>query len=365
MALDKLYLGNVVGSSGDVKNAKNWAGHSIVNSGLRWIESPTTTGEWYVELIGGGDPGILEPDFVQELTANVFTDMTRGTVTTLTAGQWDFVDGDTLGFVTIYAVPADDVDPDTLALNTLQYRIPLRTGDAVRVSSGAGPMDTNVDLSDLTLGDWIEEDGHLSAMGSNANPIRISVTRFDFAGKGAANYDLLASAISPVIRNTQDIDAPEFGLRLRGTALVFVDIRAGSVLIDDESVITRIECDARARVRVPQGAGLTTYDNRGTSVIEVGVTNLTNDSGSTTTEGSGAVTNIKCRGGVIFSNSSGLVGDAKAENEGVVDFRQSSTPRTCTDRERSGNGRIRYDPNVLTRTNDVTGDGPMEEGPIS
>lgn len=85
---------------------------SDVNSGLRWIVSASGTSEYYVELIGGGDPSISpEPNHVYEDGSA----MTNGTLGSLAAGEWDYGDNDTLGFSTIYVRLADSADPDSKA----------------------------------------------------------------------------------------------------------------------------------------------------------------------------------------------------------------------------------------------------------
>lgn len=84
---------------------------SDVNSALRWIAGGGGTGEFYVELVGGGDPSIASPNAVYEDGVA----MTQGTVDSLAAGEWDYADSDTLGFNTIYVRLSDDADPDSKA----------------------------------------------------------------------------------------------------------------------------------------------------------------------------------------------------------------------------------------------------------
>lgn len=91
---------------------------SARNSALRWIASGSGTGEFYVELIGGGDPSISpEPDAVYEGG----TSIANGVMGSLNASEWDYGDNDTLGYSTIYVRQDDDSDPDTEAVDHIGY----------------------------------------------------------------------------------------------------------------------------------------------------------------------------------------------------------------------------------------------------
>lgn len=91
---------------------------SIINSSYKWTESGSGTNEYYLELAGGGDPGISEP-------ANVVEDgtqMTEGTAGSLSAGEYDYGDNDTLGYDTVYVrLTTGGPDPDDLDDDKLQY----------------------------------------------------------------------------------------------------------------------------------------------------------------------------------------------------------------------------------------------------
>jgi len=81
----------------------------IVSEYLKWTLSAVGTSVYYCDILAGGDPNILEPARVLEN----FEEMTKGTATSLTAGQWDYGDYDTLGFSTVYVRISDNTDPDT------------------------------------------------------------------------------------------------------------------------------------------------------------------------------------------------------------------------------------------------------------
>ena len=90
---------------------------SIRNATYKWTVSGSGTGEYYLDLAAGGDPGLTEPAGVYENGSL----LTAGTVGSLSASEWDWGDNDTLGFNTIYVRLADDADPDSKAADYVQY----------------------------------------------------------------------------------------------------------------------------------------------------------------------------------------------------------------------------------------------------
>jgi len=83
-------------------------GVSISGNALyKWTVSPADADEFYLELIGGGDPSIAEPTDIFAESAL----LTAGAVGSLTVGTWDYGDNDTLGFSVIYVRLASDLDP--------------------------------------------------------------------------------------------------------------------------------------------------------------------------------------------------------------------------------------------------------------
>ena len=50
----------------DFEDPTNWNKLSLVNSTYKWTASASGTNEYYLELAGGGDPGISQPDNVYE-----------------------------------------------------------------------------------------------------------------------------------------------------------------------------------------------------------------------------------------------------------------------------------------------------------
>jgi len=118
-------------TSGDVVDgAKGYAESvSLVNTTYKWTVSGSGTNEYYVDLTGGGDPSLASPAAVYETATGDMSSasaLTAGTVGSLTAGQYDYGDNDTLGYSTIYVRLTDNSDPDSQA------------NDYVRSSASAG-----------------------------------------------------------------------------------------------------------------------------------------------------------------------------------------------------------------------------------
>ena len=80
----------------------------LVGDDYKWTAGGGGTNEYYVELAGGGDPGLSEPDEVRIDGVAA----TSGTVDSLAAGEWDYADSDALGYSTIYVRLTGGGDPD-------------------------------------------------------------------------------------------------------------------------------------------------------------------------------------------------------------------------------------------------------------
>ena len=83
----------------------------------QWTASGSGTNEYYCELNGGGDPSISTPLAVVENLVRI----SEGTMGSLSAGEYDYGDNDTLGYSTIYVRLTDEADPDSKASEFLVY----------------------------------------------------------------------------------------------------------------------------------------------------------------------------------------------------------------------------------------------------
>lgn len=92
---------------------------NLVSATYAWTASGSGTNEYYVRTAAGGDPSLADPTS----TGGVFINgdsATNGTVGSLSAGEWDYGDNDTLGYSTVYVRLSDGTDPDTKATGYVQ-----------------------------------------------------------------------------------------------------------------------------------------------------------------------------------------------------------------------------------------------------
>ncbi len=367
MSITAIWDGSTGATINDVLDDANWVPYNIRDGAVRWVLSAGGTAEYYVELIGGGDPGFNEPDNVQELATTVPANLTKGTLGSLAIKGWGFGDADTLGFSTVYVRLTAQVDPDTLVLGDVTFTSVPKTNDNIFVPKNTNALIIRTDLSDRTLGTMVFENGHQQAFGTATIPMKIKCTSFETSSQGIGNIDLIDSVnIDCVIKKTAKASSGQFGLRLNGADLDFIDVRSGSVFFDPAINVNTIEVDEGARAEVPAGATVNTrLINRGTTLCEVAVPEIRNDAGTSTTDAAAINPLLICSSGVIVSNASGLVTDAKSEGNGLIDFTKSSVARNATTLTQSGQGRIKWNKDTLSVTNDIAGIGISQVGPAN
>lgn len=85
-----------------------------------WTVSGSGTNEYYVTLVGGTDPSLSAPTtFLENGTA-----ISEGTAGSLSAGEYDYADNDSLGFSTVYVrLTSGGPDPDDLAYGYLVSKV--------------------------------------------------------------------------------------------------------------------------------------------------------------------------------------------------------------------------------------------------
>ena len=111
-----------------------------------------------------------------------------------------------------------------------------------------------------------------------------------------------------------------------------------------------------ATVDIGEGVTLTTLVQTGGDVtLSCAATTVTANAGTLTTAGSGAITTLNINGGTTTSNSSGTITNLNV-NAGICDLTKSQIARTITtaklaDREAAAT--LRFDPAVITLTNDI------------
>lgn len=354
----------------DARDAKNWILENIRNGLFLWNSSGSGVDEWYLTTAASGDPLFNAPDFVQELIAGVLTDMTLGVVSSLALNEHGFGNADTLGFNTIYGRFEGGLDPNDLAIGGVVFFAIPKTGDSVRLIKGSLQMTINADFSDTVLGAWVNESGHEQAFGLPGQPLILNVTSFDSASVGIGNVHLLdpGGAIPVIIRNTAPTGSVQnFGLRIRIDDGTLVDLRGGSIFVDPASIIVDVEVDTGARACLPAGITITgKCITRGTTLIEEDM-ELLIEGGTTTTDKAAAVDPMVGTGGTVISNATGAVLVISVDGSCIVSFLASSVARAFggTSISRKGNGKIRWNPAIVTGPTLLAGTGICELGPAS
>jgi|GEM_PF-4204750 hypothetical protein len=90
---------------------------NLVSSNYIWASSASGSNEYYLKVASyGADPGLDKPCRVLENAV----DMAEGTAGSLSAGEWDYADNDSLGYGTVYVRLTDGADPDSKADGFLQ-----------------------------------------------------------------------------------------------------------------------------------------------------------------------------------------------------------------------------------------------------
>ena len=155
-----------------------WLPTGLVNATYQWTATANPS-EYYVELAGGGDPGLTEPQQVREDST---TYLTAGTPA-LAAGEWAWGDGGG-GFNTIIVRLTDSADPDSKSADFLQAYDFLDLLDP-RIGQNASDitaLDVRLTSAESTVG------GHTTSIGANASAISVlDATVTSHAGLISAN----------------------------------------------------------------------------------------------------------------------------------------------------------------------------------
>lgn len=348
-----------VGSTSDTAwtTITNWAGVSLRNPTYEWTASGSGTGEFYLEVSGGGDPGIADPGTTTGAITGNDANFANGTMGSLTASQFDYGDNDTLGFSTIYVRLADDADPDSKVLDFVKlFQIPKAT-DHVRIPAGSSAI-TGTDQTAVALGDFIREPGHTGAIGSAALPLMIDPDKFEWSGTGTS-YVHSIGAIAHDVREAGGSGRETAGLYLTLTAGTTLTVAKGTVglamLHGQESTVTTVRvCGSAAIVVLGKGATVTTAYVSAGALYQHCNTTTTSIFGSSKlyTEEAGTITTLNMDGNSqAWLNSTGTITTANmlASYGGTVDMLGSAEARTITTLNHR-NGTLKVDRNVVTIT---------------
>ncbi len=236
------------------------------------------------------------------------------------------------------------------AANWSPSGVPIAADDVV-IPANSPAITGDLDQSAVPIASFTVEAGHINNIASNIESLKIDPDRFDYGGTGLEVFiDLVTgvSTVDPIIRTAASVQTGEFAFSLTGDNIDELTVLSGTIRIETGTVIATIN---------NLGGNVTTFAAPTAGVV--------NNAGTTITEGAGAISSLVANGGTIESNAEGDVTNATADSSGVIDFRQSPVIRTVTNIDRSGDGQIFYDPDIITVTNSPTSRGAMVLGPAT
>lgn len=355
-----------VGTTGTWTTITNWAPISLRNTTYRWLLSGSGTTNYYLDLAGGGNPGISTPGSTSGAITGNDLAFTSGAAGSLTASQFGYGDADALGYSTIYVRLADGTDPDSKTLDYVKlYQVPVAT-DHVRIPAGAGAI-TGTDQSAVAIGDFIVEEGYTGAIGSATVPLYLDPDKFEFAGTGTSYISITTAAIAADVVNAGTGQNGTAGLYLMGSAISTLTVSKGTVgvalVFGQAATVTTARVNGQAaQLILGKNAGLTTlYVIDGKATQRCSSTTTSIYKGTLTTEEAGTITTLNANGGTSILNSTGTITTLVLNSPNAsVDMLQSAEARVVTDLTMNSFASFAVDTTVVTFTNRPT----WQAGPV-
>ena len=356
-------------SDGDYSDSLNWAPTSVRNARYAWTASGSGTNEYYLRTSGNADPGFAaQPDTVQINGTNA----TEGTAGSLTAGQWDYGDNDTLGYSTIYVRLSDGADPDTKGTDYVTFRQIPKAGDDVRIPASTASITEGLDQSAVAIGDFIVEEGYEGNIGSDSlGYLKIDPDRFEFNATGGASYIDVGAAANldcQIYGTGAPIVTGARGLYLLGSSIDVLNVVGGSVGVavrhgEVSMVATARLIDSSASLWVGEGCSLTTWQqHNGSGRLRTGgtVATVLIYDGDLLTEEAVAITALTQKGGEVVANSTGTVATYNIYG-GMLDLQKSGAARTITALNKyRGDWELRRNKEAVTITAETAQDTYVE-----
>lgn len=346
-------------TSGAYSTATLWKPIDVTSPDYAWTASGSGTNEYYLRTAANGNPGfVAQPDNVYINGSNA----TEGTAGSLTAGQFDYADNDTLGYSTIYVRLSDGTDPDTKDPGYVKFYQTPRATEHVRFAADSASINsaTGLDQSGVAIGDFVVEEGYAGTIGSaTLGYLIIDPDRFEFAGAGLCYLNLHTAAIPITVHRTYQAPAGSRGLYLRGSGITVANIKGGQVGIawnagETATVTTVRSLGSGTSVWIGSGATLTNHHHyAGDALTRCAVAAVIQYGGSIVTEGTGATTALTTYGGNYVYNSTGTLGTHNWKG-GNFDETQSGAARTITTRNvYLASGSIQRNKEAVTVTTEV------------
>lgn len=321
-------------TSGAYGTATNWKPIDVTNPNYSWTQSTSGTNEYYLRTAGNGNPGFAAQPAKVYLNGS---DATEGTMGSLTAGQWDYGDNDTLGFNTLYVRTSGSVDPDTLDPFYVKfYQIP-QTAEHVHFASDSGSITSAVglDQSGVAIGDFIIDEGYGGTIGSaTLGYLYIDPDRCEIHGTGEYWLDIRGAAIPVQVFGTGNPDEGARGLYLRGSGITTLNVLGGhvgvAVLAGETATITTVRVLGSASCWLGSGVSLTTaHHYSGDTILRCAATTVVSYGGTFTTEEAGTITTATNWNGTFVANSTGTITTFHLYG-GTLDEQQSGASRTIS-----------------------------------
>lgn len=272
MAFNKIWEGSISTAYG---TGTNWRPNSVRNSSYAWTASGSGTGEYYLRTAANGNPGITSQPAQVIINGSAATEGTAGS---LTAGQWDYADNDTLGYSTIYVRVG--ADPDSLAIDYIKFRDEPTATDNVTIHvDGEGEI-AGSDQSATAINRFVIEEAWGGAIGSADTFLHIDPDYLEI-GSGEGYISIGAAAIEVAVRGTNIASPGQRAFTIRGTAITSYDQQGGSVELPSGAAATTGSI-SNGTLLIASGASVADLNAHGGTVEFIG-------SGDTVTVYSGEV----------------------------------------------------------------------------
>jgi hypothetical protein len=352
-------------ADGSYSDPLSWLPINVRSAAYTWTASGSGTNEYYLRTAGSADPGFADKP------GKVYIDgaeATEGTAGSLSAGQWDYGDNDTLGYDTLYVRLSDGADPDSKPDGFVKFFQVPQAGEDVRFTPESGDVTDGFDQSGVAIGAFVAEEGNSTAFGrppdaeNQAVYLQINPTSFEFNGNGIAYIDIGAAAISPTIRDTARAGQGERGLYIKGSAISILNVIGGSVGLAVNAGETATATTVRvmagsADVALGSGCSITNLHQYGGSVLaHCSITTTILYDGTLETREAGTMTTVTQHGGTYIYGSSGNITTFNLHG-GTFDETRSGASRTITTANLyRGSYRIMRNKEAVTHTTDAVQD---------
>lgn len=362
------------GVDGDWTNDANWE-INIRNASYQWTASASGTNEYYLQLAGGGNPNLSQPDNVAENGSN----MASGTAGSLTAGQWDWADNDALGFSTVYVRLSTGNDPDDEVNGYVTASRAPVAGDDVYIESSNRAIETNIGQASVAVASLNVAQNFNGTAGTENRYLEIGATDVHIgytlgstgspAGSTRLNIDLGSTTNATVRVDNSASSSTDTGFEpirlLMNNSSNNVYVRQGRVSIGSgagetldmgELNVSNELGEAQVSVGYRGGAAnasVSTLETDGGNVTAfASITTADIRGGTATLGGDQAITTIEVRGGTAILNTTGTITTLNMRG-GTTDFSQSNESRTVTTATIYSGATLENNPDAMTFTNEL------------